>query len=97
MSRTIRISEEALRWLEQEAETIARNFGGAAAREFQARINEAIERITIFPGMTERGKIPGTRTFVVNRRTILTILERDGDLVIAAARSHRQDEDEPPL
>ena len=97
MARTIRISEEALRWLVQETETIARDFGGAAARDFQTRINDAIERIAVFPGMTERGKIPGTRTFVVNRRTILTIVERHGDLVVAAARSHRQNGDETPL
>lgn len=93
MPRAIRISEEALRWMVREAERIAEDFGSTAAKDFQTRIDSALQQLAEFPGMTERGKIPGTRTFVVNRRTILTIVERDGDLVVAAARSHRQDED----
>lgn len=93
MSRTIRISEEALAWIVREAERIAEDFGPKAAKEFQARIDKSLLQISEFPGMTERGKIPGTRTFVINRRTILTIIERDGNLVVAAARSHHQDDD----
>ncbi|HWV20305.1 MAG TPA: type II toxin-antitoxin system RelE/ParE family toxin [Devosia sp.] len=93
MPRAIRVSEQALRWLAREAERIAEDFGLSAAKEFQTRIDNTLQQIAEFPAMAERGKIPGTRTFVVNRRTILTIVERDGYLVVAAARSHRQDED----
>jgi len=93
MAGTIRISEPALRWLTEEAERIAANFGETAGRDFQARIDDALTRLLAFPEMTARGKIPGTRTLVVNRRTLLTIIFRDGDLIVASARSHFQSDE----
>lgn len=96
MARSIRISAPALRWLEAEAERIATDLGAGAARQFVARIDEALNRIAAFPAMTERGKIAGTRTIVVNKRTILTLVERNGELVVAAARSHRQEDAHDP-
>jgi len=90
MARHVRISEPALRWIEGEAERIARAFGGAAAREFRDRISKTVEAVAAFPNITKRGKIPGSRTITVYKRTVLTIVERNGQLVIAAARSHWQ-------
>jgi plasmid stabilization system protein ParE len=90
MARRIRISDPALRWLEREAETIARDFGPAAAQQFKERIARAVEAVANFPSMTKRGIIPGTRTITVHRRTVLTFVDRDGELVVAAARSHWQ-------
>jgi hypothetical protein len=54
------------------------------------RIRKTIEAIAAFPNITKRGKIPGSRTITVYKRTVLTIVERDGDLNVAAARSHWQ-------
>jgi plasmid stabilization system protein ParE len=90
MARRVRLSEPALRWIEDEAERISRGFGAAAAQEFRDRIRKTVEAIAAFPNITKRGKIPGSRTITVYRRTVLTIVERDGDLVVAAARSHWQ-------
>lgn len=90
MARRVRISEPALRWIEREAERIARDFGVPPAQEFRDRITKAVEAVTAFPSMAKRGKIPGTRTIIVHRRTVLTFVERAGDLVVAAARSHWQ-------
>jgi plasmid stabilization system protein ParE len=90
MAKRVRISEPALQWIEQEAERIARTFGANAAEEFKHRITTTVEAIAAFPNMTRRGKIPGSRTVTVYKRTVLTIVERGGDLVIAAARSHWQ-------
>jgi plasmid stabilization system protein ParE len=89
MAKRVRISEPALQWIEQ-AERIARTFGATAAEEFKHRISTTVEAIAAFPNTTKRGKIPGSRTVTVYKRTVLTIVERGGDLVIAAARSHRQ-------
>lgn len=91
MAGAIRISAPALRWLTREAERIAEDFGERAARDFQTRIDEALQHALAFPSSAVRGRIPGTRTLVINRRTILTLVMRDGDLIVAAARSHRQD------
>lgn len=97
MPRRVRISEPALRWLEQEAERIAARFGAVAAADFSKRIDLAVENLAAFPEMAKRGRIPGSRTITVFGRTVMTIVERDGDLVIAAARSHwQQDAHAPP-
>lgn len=90
MARRVRISEPALRWIEQETERIAREFGTKPAQEFRDRIAKAVEAVAAFPSMAKRGKIPGSRTIIVHRRTVLTFVERAGDLVVAAARSHWQ-------
>jgi len=90
MALRVRLSEPALRWIEREAERIARDFGAVSAQEFRDRIAKTIEAVAAFPNMAKRGKIPGTRTITVHRRTILTFVERAGDLVVAAARSHWQ-------
>lgn len=92
MPRTVLISEAALQWLEQEAERIAGQFGSSIANEFRDRIKTAIENLADYPHMAKRGAIPGTRTITVHRRTILTIVERNGALVVAAARGHRQND-----
>jgi plasmid stabilization system protein ParE len=96
MSRRVRISEPALRWIENEAERIAENFGHPAAAEFKKRLEKAIENLADFPQLTKRGAIPGSRTMTVHKRTILTIVERDGELVIAAARAHWQGDAHEP-
>jgi plasmid stabilization system protein ParE len=90
MAKRVRLSAPALRWIEGEAERIARDFGPAVAQEFWDRIKAAIEAVAAFPNMTKRGRIPGSRTIVVHKRTVLTFVERDGDLIVAAARSHWQ-------
>jgi plasmid stabilization system protein ParE len=90
MAKAVRVSEPALQWIEQEAERIAGTFGAVAAEEFKDRIKTAIEAVAAFPNMTKRGRIPGSRTITVHKRTVLTIVERDGALVVAAARNHWQ-------
>jgi plasmid stabilization system protein ParE len=90
MAKAVRVSGPALRWIEQEAERIAGTFGASAAEEFRDRIKAAVEAVAAFPNMTKRGTIPGTRTITVHKRTVLTIVERDGGLVVAAARNHWQ-------
>lgn len=96
MPRSVSISEPALQWIEQEAGRISAEFGAAAAKAFKKRINTAIANISAFPGMTERGEIPGSRTVTIFKRTILTLVERDGELVVAAARSHWQEDSHAP-
>lgn len=90
MSKGVRISEAALHWIELEAERIAEVLGRLAAEEFRNRIDTAVRNVADFPHLAKRGKLPGSRTITVHRRTVLTIVERDGVLVVAAARSHRQ-------
>ena len=90
MARRVRFSEPALKWIEREAGRIAQDFGAVPAQEFRDRILKAVEAVAAFPGVAKRGKIPGSRTMVVHKRTVLTFVERGETLVVAAARSHWQ-------
>ena len=96
MPKEVRISEPALRRLERMAEEIASEFGRAAAVAFRSRIDTAVKNLAMFPQMTGHGDIPNTRIVIVNNRTLLTIVERDGELVVAAARSHDQKDARAP-
>ena len=94
--RGVTISEPALQWIEREAKRISADFGPAAAQAFKKRINTAILNIAAFPHMTARGAIPGSRTVTIFKRTILTLVEREGEVVVAAARTHWQDDSHAP-
>jgi plasmid stabilization system protein ParE len=96
MPKKVSISEPALAWLERMAEEIASEFGRGAAVAFRNRIDTAVKNLAIFPQMTGHGDIPNTRIVIVNNRTLLTIVERDGEVVVAAARSHNQEEARAP-
>ncbi len=95
MGRSVRISENALRWIEAQAEEIARH-DILAAQRFTQKIQDAIAKLSEFPRLGPPGMIRGTRTLLIDRRYILTVRERNGELEIAAARSHWQKDSHAP-
>jgi plasmid stabilization system protein ParE len=96
MPKSVRVSEPALQWVEQQAERIALDFGINAAGEFRKKFFEALDNLEQFPGIAKRGKIPGSKNLMIGRRTIITVVERDDELFVAAARSHWQDDSHDP-
>jgi plasmid stabilization system protein ParE len=96
MPKSVRVSEPALQWVEQQAERIAFDFGDKAAEEFRKNFFEALDNHEQFPGIAKRGKIPGSTNLTIARRTIITVVERDDELFVAAARSHWQEDSHDP-
>lgn len=96
MPKNVRVSEPALQWVELQAERIAFDFGDNAAQEFRKKFFDALDSLDQFPGIAKRGKIPGSKNLTIGRRTIITVVERDHELFVAAARSHWQEDSHDP-
>jgi plasmid stabilization system protein ParE len=82
--------------VEQQAEHIALNFGDRAAEEFRKDFFDATDNLEMFPGIAKRGKIPGSKNLTVGRKTIITVVEHNDELVVAAARNHWQEDSHEP-
>ena len=86
----IRLSSRAERWLLDHIAHLA-DESPSAARKLLADFRLLRLNLTAFPHMAPRGVIPGTRRAVLGS-LILTILERDGVIEIAAIRHAKQED-----
>ena len=86
----IRLSPRAERWFLDHIAELAEE-SPTAARNLLRKLERLRRNLTAFPHMAPPGLIPGTRRAVLGP-LILTILERDGVVEIAAIRHAKQED-----